>query len=321
MNVAIAGGVGPCWLQSSASSAESPRTRVTRRVCPSKASTPTPTTDATRPSVRLATSMQMIIPALNEEAGCRTPLRTLRALRARRHEESAGPIDVIVVDNASTDGTAAVARPFDTPGDAGARRPLRAPGQRCRRPCRRRCHHGRASGSWTPTAPPTSTRWSTRLRAARRRRRPGDRVPVRPRVGHPRAAQPDPRARGARLPGLTRRRRPRHQRHPVRVQAHARRPRPRGVRADPRRRLLLRRRDAGPLPAARRPRRGVPRALDRRPGLDVRPVAPRVARFAELATIARRVRSRPAAAARCMRCCRPVPRRRSMRDRRAVIAH
>ena len=42
---------------------------------------------------------------------------TLRALRAYvlAATEGAGPIDVIVVDNASTDATAAVARQFDSP--------------------------------------------------------------------------------------------------------------------------------------------------------------------------------------------------------------
>ena len=58
--------------------------------------------------------MQMIIPAFNEES--RLP-ETLRALRtyALAATEGAGPIDVIVVDNASTDATAVVARQFDSP--------------------------------------------------------------------------------------------------------------------------------------------------------------------------------------------------------------
>lgn len=53
--------------------------------------------------------MQLIVPAFNEEA--RLP-RTLATLRAHllAAEESAGPVEVIVVDNASTDATAEVAR-------------------------------------------------------------------------------------------------------------------------------------------------------------------------------------------------------------------
>jgi dolichyl-phosphate beta-glucosyltransferase len=53
--------------------------------------------------------MQLIVPAFNEEA--RLP-RTLAALRAflLSAQESAGPIEVIVVDNGSTDATAEVAR-------------------------------------------------------------------------------------------------------------------------------------------------------------------------------------------------------------------
>lgn len=53
--------------------------------------------------------MQLIVPALNEAA--RLP-RTLAALRAflLSAQESAGPIEVIVVDNASTDETAQLAR-------------------------------------------------------------------------------------------------------------------------------------------------------------------------------------------------------------------
>ena len=58
--------------------------------------------------------MQMIIPALNEESRLPDTLRVLRAY-ALGATEGSGPIDVIVVDNASTDATAAVARQFDSP--------------------------------------------------------------------------------------------------------------------------------------------------------------------------------------------------------------
>jgi dolichyl-phosphate beta-glucosyltransferase len=53
--------------------------------------------------------MQLIVPAFNEEA--RLPA-TLAALRAHllSAQESAGPLEVIVVDNASTDATAELAR-------------------------------------------------------------------------------------------------------------------------------------------------------------------------------------------------------------------
>ena len=58
--------------------------------------------------------MQMIIPALNEENRLPPTLRTLRAY-ALAAADGAGPIDVIVVDNGSTDATAVVARQHDSP--------------------------------------------------------------------------------------------------------------------------------------------------------------------------------------------------------------
>ena len=63
--------------------------------------------------------MQLVIPARNEAA--RLP-RTLEALRAHvlAAAESAGPLEVIVVDNGSTDDTARLAAAANTPGDAGA---------------------------------------------------------------------------------------------------------------------------------------------------------------------------------------------------------
>jgi dolichyl-phosphate beta-glucosyltransferase len=58
--------------------------------------------------------MQLIIPAFNEERRLSATLRLLRSyvLAAR---EGAGAVDVIVVDNASTDRTWEVARDFDSP--------------------------------------------------------------------------------------------------------------------------------------------------------------------------------------------------------------
>ena len=58
--------------------------------------------------------MQLIIPAFNEER--RLP-DTLRALRTYvlAATDGVGPVDIIVVDNASTDRTAEVARSFDSP--------------------------------------------------------------------------------------------------------------------------------------------------------------------------------------------------------------
>jgi dolichyl-phosphate beta-glucosyltransferase len=58
--------------------------------------------------------MQLIIPAFNEERRLSATLRLLRSyvLAAR---EGAGAVDVIVVDNASTDRTWEVAREFDSP--------------------------------------------------------------------------------------------------------------------------------------------------------------------------------------------------------------
>ena len=58
--------------------------------------------------------MQLIIPALNEERRLPVALRALRAY-VLAAAAGVGPVDVIVVDNGSTDATAAVARSFDTP--------------------------------------------------------------------------------------------------------------------------------------------------------------------------------------------------------------
>ena len=58
--------------------------------------------------------MQLIIPAFNEERRLPTTLRSLRAYVLAACE-GVGPVEVIVVDNASTDDTAEVARGFDSP--------------------------------------------------------------------------------------------------------------------------------------------------------------------------------------------------------------
>ena len=97
--------------------------------------------------------MQLIIPAFNEER--RLP-DTLRALRAYvlAATDGVGPVDVIVVDNASTDRTAEVARSFDSPA-----MPVRVihcadARQGCRGPRRGRGERpATGSPSWTPTAP------------------------------------------------------------------------------------------------------------------------------------------------------------------------
>jgi dolichyl-phosphate beta-glucosyltransferase len=58
--------------------------------------------------------MQLIIPALNEERRLPSTLRALRAYVLAACE-GVGPVEVIVVDNASTDATADVARSLDSP--------------------------------------------------------------------------------------------------------------------------------------------------------------------------------------------------------------
>ncbi|MCW2761003.1 MAG: hypothetical protein JWR85_1204 [Marmoricola sp.] len=57
--------------------------------------------------------MQLIIPAFNEERRLPATLRSLRAYLLAA-QDGVGPVDVIVVDNASTDATAEVARRFDS---------------------------------------------------------------------------------------------------------------------------------------------------------------------------------------------------------------
>jgi len=57
--------------------------------------------------------MQLIVPALNEEARLPRTLAVLRAFQLSA-KESAGPLEVIVVDNGSTDATAQLARAADS---------------------------------------------------------------------------------------------------------------------------------------------------------------------------------------------------------------
>lgn len=59
--------------------------------------------------------MQLIIPAFNEERRLPETLRTLRAYALSTAELPRPPLEVLVVDNASTDATAAVARAMDSP--------------------------------------------------------------------------------------------------------------------------------------------------------------------------------------------------------------
>lgn len=58
--------------------------------------------------------LQVVIPAYNEEARLPRTLRELRRHVNRSHPSTLGPIEVLVVDNASTDATAEVARAADT---------------------------------------------------------------------------------------------------------------------------------------------------------------------------------------------------------------
>ena len=239
--------------------------------------------------------MQLIIPAFNEER--RLP-ETLRALRAYvlAASEGAGAVDVHRRRQ----------RQHRRDRRGGARLRL---GRRCRcawctasaearvPPSVRASPPRRPNGSrsWTPTAPPTSTPSSTRCRCSTS----GADLAIGSRALD--ASITNERHSRVRAVGasayraLTRRVAPGHQRHPVRVQDDARRPRPRGVRRDPVRRLLLRRRGDRPLPATRRPGGGVPRGLGRRPGLDLRAGSARARRPSpSCAAIGWRLRSRRA---------------------------
>ena len=59
-------------------------------------------------------SLQLVVPAFNEAARLPSTLDLL-ATWLRDHAPAWGPVEVIVVDNASTDGTAEVARSLSTP--------------------------------------------------------------------------------------------------------------------------------------------------------------------------------------------------------------
>jgi glycosyltransferase involved in cell wall biosynthesis len=59
--------------------------------------------------------MQLVIPAYNEETRLPGTLRALRAYAVSANRLPAPPVEVIVVDNASSDRTAEVARAFDSP--------------------------------------------------------------------------------------------------------------------------------------------------------------------------------------------------------------
>ena len=145
--------------------------------------------------------MQLIIPALNEERRLPSTLRALRAYRARAPATALGPVEVIVVDNASTDATAEVARGLRLRRHARARHPLRDPGQGRSR-ARGSAGDARttSSGSWTPTAPPHLDALLDAQRAHRRRCRPRGRVPGGGRLGHLRATQQGARRRRRGLP-------------------------------------------------------------------------------------------------------------------------
>ena len=176
--------------------------------------------------------MQLVIPARNEAA--RLP-RTLEALRAhvllRRGSRPARSRSSWSTTR-STDDTARLAAAAHT-----AAMPVRV--VRCDRPGK----GAAVRAGIAPHAPPTrrlhgrrrrhppgrAGRGAVRLLDAGRRRR--DRLPGGARVGDHRAAQPRSGRSGASaLPALHPADRPRHRRHPVRVQGVPRRPRPRGLR-------------------------------------------------------------------------------------------
>jgi dolichyl-phosphate beta-glucosyltransferase len=60
-------------------------------------------------------TVQLIIPAYNEEGRLPATLKSLRAYALSTAELPRPPLEVLVVDNASTDGTAAVAAAMDSP--------------------------------------------------------------------------------------------------------------------------------------------------------------------------------------------------------------
>ena len=72
--------------------------------------------------------MQLIVPAFNEEARLPHTLAVLRAFLLSA-QESAGPLEVIVVDNGSTDATARLARAAELHRDAGPGHQLRTKGK------------------------------------------------------------------------------------------------------------------------------------------------------------------------------------------------
>ena len=243
--------------------------------------------------------LQIVIPAYNEEARLPRTLRDAAPLRRARSGACSARSRCIVVDNASTDATAEVARAADSPAlpvrvvrcATAARAPPSAPA------CRQRRRRGRAS--WTPTAPPTSTR-STRpgcCLAPRGRRR--DRFPRRSRARSTETRHSRVRAAGAaRLPRAS----------PAVVPGIAdtqcgfklmRGGLARAVFARPaHRRLLLRRRAAGPGCSAVGARIDeIPVTWTDVPGLHLRAGPPRRRRVRRAAAIAWRTRVAPVAAA------------------------
>ena len=140
---AIAGAVGGVLALFSVSSAACPPTTATPRVSRRTASTPTPTTDEplSRSGLTLATSMQLIVPARNEEA--RLP-RTLDCCPRPRGREGHR-----ARSRSSSSTTPAPTAPPGGPGGRHARRcrsgsiAVRHPGQGGRGAGGDRSHHGR----------------------------------------------------------------------------------------------------------------------------------------------------------------------------------
>ena len=196
--------------------------------------------------------LQLVIPAYNEQD--RLP-RTLRELRRylRDQRSMARPVEVIVVDNASTDGTAAVARAADSPA-------LRVRVVECLTPGKGAAVRAGIAVTDAPVVGFMDADGATRLDAleeACRRLALGADVAIGSRGAegaHTETRHSWVRERGARTyRACTARRGPRRGRHPVRLQADGRRPRPPGLRRPAHHRLLLRRRGAGPGPGRSAP--------------------------------------------------------------------
>ena len=196
--------------------------------------------------------LQLIVPARNEQSRLPATLTELRAWAVAARESGGTPLEVIVVDNASTDGTAEVARSLST-------------ARRCRSPsCTARPGKGaavRAGHAGHDRRPRRLHRRRRRHRLRRprdglapdrRRRRRGHRLARRRRLGHDGAAQRAPRARRPVYRWSTARLVPGIRDTQCGFKLFRGGLGPRRLRRHADRRLLLRRRGARPVPARRR---------------------------------------------------------------------